>query len=199
MCIGDSITFGNGNKTIAFGGYREPLRRLLEKPVVFVGRQHCGYPLVAPNEGYPGWSAGDIAAIAKQGAALAHPNIVLYMAGVNDFNPYHTDTVDQAANEEVRCIRNIAAGAPEARIYVATLIPLRPNMYISPESATELSNRIPGIVQNLHSEGIKCTLVDMAADVHLNPTDYDSINVHPSDSGCVKEARVWAAALLHGK
>lgn len=195
MCLGDSITFGNGNETLAFGGYREPLRRMIHRPVIYVGQQRCGYPVVAPNEGYPGWSLGELNQIAQQAARIDSPDIVLFMAGVNDFNPYHRESVDTALLYESRCIENISAGAPSALILVATLTPIRTNPYIPVDEAAALSARIPPLVEQLHAEGLNCRVVDMSGKVHLLPSEYDAIHVHPSDSGCVKEARVWAAAI----
>jgi hypothetical protein len=195
MCMGDSITFGNGNKTRAFGGYREPLRRLSARPIVFVGKQRCGYPAVAPNEGYPGWSLGEVARIAETEAAIYHPDAILFMAGVNDFNPSHNESLPVALRHEADCVRALSMGCPSAVIYVATLTPIRKNPFMSPSRPAALSAEIPGLVARLQRQGIKCRLVNMAKEVALLHGEYDAYNIHPSDSGCVKEASVWAQAL----
>ncbi|MEZ7125930.1 lectin [Nonomuraea sp. AD125B] len=189
MPLGDSITEG----TQVPGGYRIGLwQRLLggRYTVDFVGSQFNGPAGLGDHdhEGHPGWRIDQIDANIAGWLRSYTPRTVLLHIGTNDvLQNYNLAGAPQRLST---LIDRITAGAPNADVLVATIIPLS---NAGQESAARTFNAaIPGIVQSKVSAGKRVRLVDM----HSKLTTADLIDgIHPTAGGYDKMAAAWYAAL----
>ncbi len=189
MPLGDSITEG----TQVPGGYRIGLwQRLLggRYTVDFVGSQFNGPAGLGDHdhEGHPGWRIDQIDANIAGWLRSYTPRTVLLHLGTNDVLQNYN--VAGAPQRLSTLIDRVTAGAPNADVFVATIIPLS---NAGQESAARTLNAaIPGIVQSKVSAGKRVHLVDM----HSKLTTADLIDgIHPTAGGYDKMAAAWYAAL----
>ncbi|MFC7277532.1 cellulose binding domain-containing protein [Paractinoplanes rhizophilus] len=189
MPLGDSITDG----TQVPGGYRIGLWQRLAAGgyrVDFVGSQANGPSSLGDHdhEGHPGWRIDQIDANINGWLAATTPRTVLLHIGTNDvLQNYNVST---APNRLSTLIDHITAAAPNADVFVATIIPLSSS---GQEAAGRTFNAaLPGIVQSKVAAGKHVHLVDM----HAALTTADLIDgVHPTSAGYDKMAATWYTAL----
>jgi len=187
MPLGDSITEG----TQVPGGYRIGLwQRLGNYRIDFVGSQFNGPSSLGDHdhEGHPGWRIDQIDANIVTWLRNTNPRSVLLHIGTNDVLQNH-----DVANAPARLstlVDRITATAPNADVFVATIIPLS---NAGQESAARTFNAtIPGMVQSKVNAGKRVHLVDM----HSALTTADLIDgVHPTAGGYDKMAATWNNAL----
>ncbi|GAA0938597.1 GDSL-type esterase/lipase family protein [Virgisporangium aurantiacum] len=186
MPLGDSITDG---LTVP-GGYRINLwQRLVAGgyTVDFVGSQFNGPGTLGDHdhEGHSGWRIDQIDANIATWMRTSTPRTVLLHIGTNDM-------FGNAAGAPARLstlIDHITAAAPNAEVFVATIIPLS-----GADSAVRTFNAaIPGIVTSKVNAGRHVHLVDMFS--ALTTADLAD-GVHPNANGYNKMAAVWYNALL---
>ncbi|MFN0088693.1 MAG: GDSL-type esterase/lipase family protein [Acidimicrobiales bacterium] len=185
--MGDSITDGPEN-------FR---RQLMER----LDGDHCRYDMVGSrqdaaedrragrdpdHEGHAGWQANMLADEAREWAQATQPDLVTVAAGVNDF--YQTsDTPQQAAEDVLRLLRELRAGAPGAALLVGQI---HPGGGIESEVA-EL-NRLLAERAQRETPG-PLTLVDLASGFNVDAYTVDG--VHPNAAGAVVLAERWYRAL----
>ncbi|GGO22971.1 lipase [Microbispora rosea subsp. aerata] len=189
MPLGDSITEG----TQVPGGYRIGLWQRLAADrytIDFVGSQFNGPGSLGDHdhEGHPGWRIDQIDANITGWLRTYTPRTVLLHIGTNDvLQNYNVSTAPQRLSA---LIDRITTAAPDADVFVATIIPLsNPGQ----EAAARTFNAaIPGIVQSKVNSGKRVHLVDM----HSKLTTADLIDgVHPTSGGYDKMAAAWYDAL----
>ncbi len=108
LAVGDSITWGFRSSDGA--GYRRNLYKLLTMPsyadncpppnsVVFEGSQFSGPDIeYERSEGYPTLTIAEVReSLFNSGSLQSKPNIILLMAGTNDFTLNNADPLDAAA------------------------------------------------------------------------------------------------------
>ncbi|MEV6926221.1 SGNH/GDSL hydrolase family protein [Dactylosporangium sp. NPDC051485] len=187
--LGDSITDGFGVP----GAYRTELYRRLTAAgmrVDFVGSRRGG-PRDLPDrdhEGHPGLRIDEIDADVTKWVNATDPRIVLVHLGTNDV--VQDARLAEAPQRLGRLIDHIAATAPDADIYVASLVPLADPAWQA--RADAFNAALPDLVA---AKGPRVHLVDMRA--ALTVADLDD-GVHPSAAGYAKMAGAWAAALGPG-
>ncbi|MBX6384857.1 MAG: lectin, partial [Microbispora sp.] len=189
MPLGDSITEG----TQVPGGYRIGLwQRLAAGRYVidFVGSQFNGPSTLGDHdhEGHPGWRIDQIDANITGWLHTYTPRTVLLHIGTNDvLQNYNLSTAPQRLST---LIDHITTAAPDADVFVATIIPLSNS---GQEAAARTFNAaIPGIVQSKANSGKHVHLVDM----HSKLTTADLIDgIHPTSAGYDKMAAAWYDAL----
>src|SRR5690349_18888132 len=186
MPLGDSITEG----TQVPGGYRIGLWQRMATAgyrVDLVGSQFNGPAALGDHdhEGHPGWRIDQIDANISGWLRTTTPRTVLLHIGTNDILQNYN--VAGAPSRLSTLLGHIAAAAPSADVFVATLIPLANS---GQEAAVRTFNAaLPGIVQ---SRGSRFHLVDM----HAAVTTADLIDgIHPTAGGYDKMAAAWYAAL----
>ncbi|VVJ17513.1 arabinofuranosidase [Amycolatopsis camponoti] len=189
MPLGDSITEG----TQVPGGYRIGLWQRLAAggyQVDFTGSQFNGPAALGDHdhEGHPGWRIDQIDANITGWLRTSTPHTVLLHIGTNDVLQNYD--VTRAPARLATLIDHITATAPDAEVFVATIIPLA---NAGQESAARTFNSaIPGIVQAARNAGKHVHLVDM----HAALTAADLIDgIHPTAAGYDKMAATWFAAL----
>jgi lysophospholipase L1-like esterase len=189
MPLGDSITEG----TQVPGGYRIGLWQRLTAggyQVDFVGSQFNGPANLGDHdhEGHPGWRIDQIDANIVTWLRNTTPHTVLLHIGTNDI--LQNFNVASAPNRLSGLVDHITATAPDAEVFVATIIPLA---NAGQESAVRTYNAtIPGIVQSKQNAGRHVHLVDM----HAALTAADLIDgIHPTANGYDKMAATWFTAL----
>jgi lysophospholipase L1-like esterase len=183
MPLGDSITEGSG-------GYRTRLWQHVQTngyTVDFVGSASNGPPELGDHdhEGHSGWRIDHIHNSIAGWLGTYTPRTVLLHIGTNDVGQNYQ--LAQAPARLSALIDRIRTGAPNADIFVATIIP-----FADPTAdarAQTYNAAIPGIVA---SKGSKVHLVNMRPTVTVADL-YDG--VHPSTSGRNKMADVWYAAM----
>lgn len=179
--VGDSITAGPY--------YRAPLQVLLADAgcdVDFVGSVVDEDPsqpgLTDPDhEGHGGWRADAIADGARVWAEAATPDVILLYAGVNDF--YAGEDVASVTADLTRAVAELRAGAPEATLLVARIMPA---VALDVEIA-ELGEAIGA----LEAEGV------VVVDIHSgfdHTTDTED-GVHPTPEAAARIADAWFDAL----
>ncbi|TDV57320.1 cellulose binding domain-containing protein [Actinophytocola oryzae] len=189
MPLGDSITDGFGVP----GAYRTGLwQRFVNADyrVDFVGSGYNGPSNLGDHdhEGHSGWRIDQIDAAVVAWLRTYTPHTVLLHIGTNDIIQ-NRDLANAPARLST-VVDKITATAPDAEVFVATLIPLG--------DATQEANvrafnaAVPGIVQSKVNAGRKVHLVDMHSAVSAADL-YDGI--HPSAAGHDKMAAAWYAAL----
>jgi lysophospholipase L1-like esterase len=189
MPLGDSITEGTqvpGGSRIGLwqrftgAGYR----------VDFVGSQFNGPASLGDHDhqGHPGWRIDQIDANVVGWLRNTTPRTVLLHIGTNDVLQNYN--VGGAPGRLSTLIDRITATAPNADVFVATIIPLANS---GQESAVRTFNAaIPGIVQGKVNAGKRVHLVDM----HAALTTADLIDgIHPTATGYDKMAATWYSAL----
>ncbi|MFI9005717.1 ricin-type beta-trefoil lectin domain protein [Actinosynnema sp. NPDC053489] len=189
MPLGDSITEG----TQVPGGYRIGLWQRLAAGnyrTDFVGSQFNGPGSLGDHdhEGHPGWRIDQIDANIVTWLRNTTPRTVLLHIGTNDILQNYN--VSGAPGRLSTLIDRITATAPNADVFVATIIPLANS---GQEAAARTFNAaIPGIVQGKVNAGKRVRLVDM----HSALTTADLIDgVHPTATGYDKMAATWYSAL----
>jgi lysophospholipase L1-like esterase len=189
MPLGDSITEG----TQVPGGYRIGLWQRLSAAgyrVDFVGTQSNGPATLGDHdhEGHPGWRIDQIDASITGWLQTAAPRTVLLHIGTNDVLQNYN--LSGAPSRLSSLIDHVTATAPNADVFVATIIPLAS---ASQEAAVQTFNAaIPGIVQSKVNSGKRVHLVDM----HSALTAADLTDgIHPTAAGYDKMAATWYTAL----
>ncbi|MPY93240.1 MAG: hypothetical protein GEV08_09280 [Acidimicrobiia bacterium] len=186
LTVGDSITAGPY--------YRAPLQRLLaadDCQVDFVGSAVDEDPdqpgLSDPDhEGHGGWRADQVADNARAWAEAAEPDVILLYVGVNDFYGSASAPGDDVATvvaDVTRAVEELRAGAPEATLLVARIMP-----------AVGLEAQVPELnaaVAQLAGDGV--TIVDFEAGFEHAKDTVDG--VHPSPDAAERMAEVWYEAL----
>ncbi len=185
MPLGDSITDGFNVP----GGYRIDLWQKLVAGgyrIDFVGSQFNGPPSLGDHDhqGHSGWTIAQIDANVVNWLRATTPRTVLLHIGTNDmFNasagaPQRLSTL----------IDRITATAPEAEVFVATIVPLSG----AGAQVRAYNAAIPGIVQSKANAGRRVHLVDMYPALTLADL---ADGVHPNAGGYAKMATVWYNAL----
>lgn len=186
MPLGDSITDGY---TVP-GGYRIGLWQDLVSGgyrVDFVGSLHNGPATLGDHdhEGHSGWTINQIDTYIAGWLTAAKPRTVLLHIGTNDLL---RGNLSSAPSWLSMLIDHIASVAPNAEIFVATLIPIA-----SDDSDVRYFNSIvPEIVQSKVSAGEHVHMVDMHAVVSIADL---ADGVHPNATGYQKMADAWYRAL----
>ncbi|MDP9869918.1 MULTISPECIES: SGNH/GDSL hydrolase family protein [Streptosporangium] len=189
MPLGDSITDGFNVP----GGYRVNLWRSLadaDHLVDFVGSGFNGPAELADHdhEGHPGWRIDEIDAQVSGWIGAASPRTVLLHIGTNDI--VQNRDLGGAPARLSALIDRIAAAAPQAELFVATIIPLADPVLEA--RAVAYNAAIPGIVRSKAAAGGHVHLVDM----HAAVTTADLADgVHPNRTGYDRMASAWYAAL----
>lgn len=184
--LGASITDGSNVP----GGYRINLWRSLAAAghlVDFVGTRSNG-PADLPDhdhEGHPGWRIDQIDAIITPIVRDTTPRSVLIHVGTNDVLQNY-DLAGAPARLSA-LVDHIRAAAPNADVFVSSLIPLSDPVMQS--RANALNATIPDMVRG---KGSRVHYVDM----HAALTTADLADgVHPTRAGYDKMAARWASAL----
>jgi lysophospholipase L1-like esterase len=183
MPLGDSITQGGG-------AYRTRLWQNLQAggyTVDFVGSASGGPTELGDrdHEGHSGWRIAQIDSQIAGWVAATNPRTVLLHIGTNDVG--QNDNLSQAPARLSALIDKIRTGAPNADVFVASIIPFADP--VANARAQTYNDAIPGVVA---SKGSKVHFVDM----HSALTTADlSDGVHPNAAGNVKMGDVWYGAL----
>lgn len=186
MPLGDSITDGFNVP----GGYRVDLWQKFVaggQDVDFVGSQSNGPDSLGDrdHEGHSGWTISQIDQNISAWLTTYNPDTILLHIGTNDM--YGGDPAG-APQRLAGLVDHITTQAPDADLYVATIIPLGFN-----DSVVRAFNAtIPGIVENAANAGKNVHLVDMYS--ALTAADLAD-GVHPNAGGYSKMATVWYGAL----
>lgn len=189
MPLGDSITHG----TQIPGGYRIGLWQSFTNGryrVDFVGNQFNGPASLwdHDHQGHPGWRIDQIDANVVNWVRNTNPRSVLLHIGTNDV--IQNFNLGGAPGRLSTLIDRITATAPNADVFVATIIPLANAGWQN--AARTFNNAIPGIVQSKVNQGKRVHLVNM----HSALTTADLIDgVHPNANGYNKMAATWFNAL----
>jgi lysophospholipase L1-like esterase len=185
MPLGDSITDGFNVP----GGYRVDLLPKLVAAgyrIDFVGSQSNGPAGLTDrdHEGHSGWRIDQLDANIVSWLNTYTPRTVLLHIGTNDIIQNQSGASTRLAS----LVDKIVATAPEARVFVATIIPLPGS-----ETAINAFNAaVPGIVQSRADAGKHVHLVDMYR--ALTAADLAD-GIHPNAGGYAKMATTWYNAL----
>ncbi|MFB9442888.1 SGNH hydrolase [Dactylosporangium vinaceum] len=189
MPLGDSIT--DGRTANADGAYRVALWKQLTAAGVrvdFVGSLQNG-PEDLPDhdhEGHSGYRIDQDDAQVTQWVKASDPRIVLIHLGTND--ALQDYDMPGAPARMSLLIDHVMAAAPEADIFVGSLLPLQDHG--AQTRASLFSAALPGIVRD---KGAKVHFVDMGA-AHMTLKDIPD-GIHPGTAGFTKMAKVWSDAL----
>jgi lysophospholipase L1-like esterase len=189
MPLGDSITEG----TQVPGGYRNGLWQRLASGgyrVDLVGSQFNGPSSLGDHdhEGHPGWRIDQLDANIVGWLRATGPRTVLLHIGTNDV--LQNFNLSGAPGRLSTLVDRITATAPDAEVFVATIIPL--SNAGQEANARAFNATIPSMVQSEANAGKHVHLVDM----HSALTTADLIDgVHPTANGYDKMAAAWYAAL----
>jgi len=210
--LGDSITRGNNDINYPNGdipgGYRKELGSRLNTVGVaydFVGTQadNAASGMDPDHSAFNGFRTDQMLASLPASLALA-PDIVLMHLGTNDI--LQNIPVTTAAGNLDTLIDQIAASAPNRRLYVSTLIPFvqgwggRTAAQLNAE-ATDLNTRLRNMVQQHAALGEKVFLVDMNALIVLDDPDptkrffLTGDGIHPGQSGYNQMGTIWFKAI----
>ena len=186
MPLGDSITDG---LTVP-GGYRINLWQKVQAggyKVDFVGSQFNGPSGLGDHdhEGHSGWTISQVDANIVSWLQTYTPRTILLHIGTNDM-------IGSASGAPARLgtlLDHITATAPNAEVFVSTIIPLS----MADAAVRTFNAAVPGIVQTRANAGKHVHLVEMYS--ALTTADLAD-GVHPNAGGYAKMATVWYNALL---
>ena len=191
--LGDSLTSGIGYE----GGYRVALFELARaagKHITFTGSLQNGpmltggVPFPRHHEGRSGWKIEDVMSTVPKPALRTVPHLVLLHVGTNDV--YAHAGREQMVERAERLIDRLEAGAPQALIAVAEIVP-QADPLLRERSAgynSELSRR----VQARQARGEHLLMVDQFS--HF-PVTLLSDGVHPTQVGYEQMAGAWYSAI----
>lgn len=198
MPLGDSNTRGRGDD---LAGYRDDLWMLLNDSgfnVDFVGsattnppnswdqpyafdRDHQGHGGYAiSGDTFPG--ASDLTSNIDNWLNAATPDVILLMAGTNDFI-FQNTTAQETIDEFGTLIDKIFAWSSDVNLLISSIAPLAPNRGLSQEAAL-YNEMIPGLLgsdryqqHNLSFVDTRhlFTLEDLYDGVHFTPQGYSTL------------------------
>ncbi|MGI5520410.1 cellulose binding domain-containing protein [Micromonospora sp. CA-259024] len=185
MPLGDSITDGFNVP----GGYRIELWQRFTTGgyrIDFVGSQFNGPASLGDHdhEGHSGWTIAQIDANVVNWLRATNPRTVLLHIGTNDM---YGDTSGAPARLAT-LIDRITATAPNAEVFVATIVPKSG----ADNQVRAFNAAIPGIAQTRAAAGKRVHLVDMYRALTLSDL---ADGVHPNATGYRKMAVAWYDAL----
>lgn len=186
MPLGDSIT--------ACGNWRQLLLSNLISSgynVEFVGSQNY----LTPHEGHSGIGAinmansGDL----KTWLSATKPEIVIMHLGTND--SWGNNLAPQIIPAFTTLVSQMREDNPNMKIMVAKIIPMHPSGSgeACNNNVLDLNSRIDDWAEGLSTSQSPITVVDQYTGFDTTTDTYDG--VHPNDSGCIKMADKWFAAL----
>ncbi|GIG91274.1 GDSL-type esterase/lipase family protein [Plantactinospora endophytica] len=188
--LGDSITDGFNVP----GGYRIDLWQKVVAggyTVDFVGSQTNGPASLGDrnHEGHSGWRIDQIDANIVNWLNTFQPRTILLHIGTNDI--FQNRDLPNAPNRLAALIDRITTTAPDAKLFVATIVPA--GSASTDAQVRSFNAAIPQIVQTRANAGRQVYLVNMynaltAADL--------ADGVHPNATGYSKMATTWYNALL---
>ena len=186
MPLGDSITDGFNVP----GGYRVDLWQKFTAgghAVDFVGSAANGPSSLGDrdHEGHSGWTIAQIDTNITNWLRTHTPRTILLHIGTNDM--YGGDP-GGAPRRLSALVDKITAQAPDAHLFVATIVPLSSG----DQTVRTFNATIPGLVQRNADAGRKVHLVDMYR--ALTTADLAD-GVHPNAGGYSKMATTWYNAL----
>lgn len=184
MPLGDSITKDNGAGVV--GAYRTRLWELSQRdklPIDFVGSLSDG-PEDLPDkdhEGHGSHSIDDLDKRVEVPLVEYRPDVILLHIGSNDM---WKNDAPKAIEDLSRLLDHIIAVAPQARVFVAQLIPQPAHE----ETVKEFNAEIPGLVEEKVAQGAKLQVVDMHSVL-----DFDDLHdgIHPTEDGFEEMAEKW--------
>ena len=187
MPLGDSITDGFNVP----GGYRVGLwQRLVAsgRTVDFVGSLANGPATLGDrdHEGHSGWRIDQLTSNIDAWIRAYDPGTVLLHIGTNDI-AQNTDLPNAPARLGT-LIDRITTGAPDADVFVATIVPLP----FAQARVDRYNDAIPALVRARADAGKRVHLVEMRN--ALTAADLAD-GVHPNATGYDKMAAVWFDAL----
>ena len=187
MPLGDSITDGFNVP----GGYRIDLWQKVVADgytIDFVGSQANGPASLGDrdHEGHSGWRIDQIDANIVGWLNTYRPKTILLHIGTNDIT--QNRDLPNAPNRLAALIDRITTTAPEAKLFVATIIPIP----FADAQVRSFNAAIPQIVRTRAAAGRQVYLVDMYS--ALTAADLAD-GVHPNATGYSKMAATWYDAL----
>ncbi|ACL17413.1 lipolytic protein G-D-S-L family [Methanosphaerula palustris E1-9c] len=195
--LGDSITYGDVHDGQNFPSYRYWLWNDLKSKgfdVDFIGSQHGpDYGLVydTDNDGHAGYtSARELAELPTWLPGLK-PDIVLLHLGTNDV----LEGVPQATTigNIGAIITELRAVNPQVKIMLAEIIPTSVNK--TNEQIVSLNTGFAGLQQQMSTDASPIILVDQYTGYDGEHDNQDG-GVHPAETGEMKIAAKWSAALV---
>lgn len=197
MPLGDSITYddsyadnNNPRPPSLRSGYRNYLWYKLQDAhydVDFVGSRSAGSAIVPSfdpdNEGYPGWTSGDIANIIYNKLIANPPDIILLHIGSNDWSD-SVGEINHILNEIDRYEQNYHH---HIKVILARILN-RPAYYTW---TRDLNQNIQALADSRDSYGDDIVVVDMENGAGINySTDFQD-PTHPNNTGYAKMANLW--------
>ncbi|MCT7994572.1 SGNH/GDSL hydrolase family protein [Laspinema olomoucense] len=199
MPLGDSNTRGKGEDV---AGYRDDLWMRLNDSgfnVDFVGSATTNppsswnqpYPFDRDHQGHGGYAVsgdtyatgGDLMSNIDNWLNAATPDVILLMAGTNDFIFQKTTTAQETLDELGTLLDKIFAWSSDVAVLVSSIAPLAPKEGLAQEAAL-YNNMIPGLLgsdryqqNNLSFVDTRnlFTLDDVYDGVHFTPEGYSTL------------------------
>lgn len=192
LCIGDSITAGDGTPS----GYRYHLYEYLysnDARFAMVGPSMSSADVRLPQryQAHAGVGGRKIQDVADNLDSITNFNydMILLMIGTNDYND-----PSEAHQRLESLIESLISKNPNASIYVAEPIPRKGERKDSSTFYTLYSAKIPDICKKFTEQGSKVTFVDMKFDAWTSDCYNDA--VHPNEKGNEIIAAAFGNAIL---
>lgn len=195
--LGDSITYGDVHDGQNYPSYRYWLWNDLKNKgfdVDFIGSQHgpdYGFVFDTDNDGHAGYtSARELAELPTWLPGL-HPDIVLLHLGTNDVLEGVPQSVTLGNIGAI--ITELRAVNPQVKILLAGIIPTSVDK--TNQQIVSLNTGLAGLQQQMNTETSPIILVDQYTEYDGEHDNQDG-GVHPAESGEMKVAARWSAALV---
>ncbi len=195
--LGDSITYGDVHDGQNYPSYRYWLWNDLKNKgfdVDFIGSQHgpdYGFVFDTDNDGHAGYtSARELAELPTWLPGL-HPDIVLLHLGTNDVLEGVPQSVTLGNIGAI--ITELRAVNPQVKILIAGIIPTSVDK--TNQQILSLNTGLAGLQQQMNTQTSPIILVDQYTDYDGEHDNQDG-GVHPAESGEMKIAARWSAALV---
>ncbi|MBE9182208.1 hypothetical protein IQ268_26945 [Oculatella sp. LEGE 06141] len=213
MPLGDSNTRGSepSGSPSRNTGYRDDLWQSLRAnnfSIDFVGSLADGPSAISfdkDHQGHGGFAikgngtSGEILPNVTNWLNAAKPDIVLLMAGTNDFLGQN-NSAEQVLQELEELIDRIYAWSPSINLFISTVPPIDPELRTHPNAASQsreaakYNDLIPGLLSNSKYAGKRLTFVDTRGIFSKTDIRQDD-GIHLTDSGYAKQAAAWNSAI----
>lgn len=186
--LGDSITEGMPTTD----GYRAKLKGELAARNIRVRFAGTLQSAAGRHEGWVGYTADQLLPRVNAALALQIPQVVLLHIGTNDIGLGQDGK--SVAQEIDQLLQRIHQLAPDARVFVAQIIPMTLAGERFEREVRKLNAQLPDVAKRRRAAGQRVEVVNLHDAIDLSRDMFDAL--HPNANGHAKLGSSWVAPVV---